>query len=94
MSRYQTRDDDNETRATRCNHEFTRHQRLKSWSVCCKQQPEAWDGQDVQERELVPTCALSATGRDSFLSDSGGAKARLPRHPGLTCSKIQDDSGT
>ncbi len=30
---------------------------LKSWNICCKQQPEALDRQDVQERELEPTSA-------------------------------------
>jgi hypothetical protein len=67
---------------------------LKSWNTCCKQQPEVLDRQEVQERKLVPTCAQCvscAACRDSFLSDSGGAKARLPRHPGVTCNKLQDD---
>jgi len=40
---------------------------LKSWNICCKQQPEALDRQDVQERELVPTCARCC--RLSAMSD-------------------------
>ncbi len=30
---------------------------LKSWNICCKQQPEVLDRQHVQERELMQTCA-------------------------------------
>ena len=69
---------------------------LKSWNTCCKQQPEALDRQDVQERELVPTCARCCFCAQlaGILSDSGSAKARLPRHPGVTCNKLQDDSET
>ena len=67
---------------------------LKSWNICCKQQPEALDRQDVQEHELVPMLPLVQLRRDSFLSDSGSAKARLPRHPGVTCNILQDDSET
>ncbi len=48
--------------------------------------------QDVQERELLPTCASFHSSRDSFLSDSDGVKARLPRRPGVNWHKSQDNT--
>ncbi len=75
-SRYQTQGDDNETRVMRWKRKFTQHRSLKSWSRCCKQQPEALDLQDVLEAQ-APRLHKILLHSHGFLSiGSGGVKAR------------------
>jgi hypothetical protein len=95
ISLYQTHDDDNETRATRCDHDFAQRQKLEILEDMSAARSAGQAGRTGARAraDLCAMCDLRSL-QGFLLSDLGCAKARLPRHPGVTCKKLQDDSET